>query len=102
VGKTVVVNIACPDEACRATATGTVRVPATGRTRARTFKLTGTAATVGTGAAVTVRLRTSTGARAAIRRAIGAHRRVFANVSVRVTDGSGNVRTLTRRVALKG
>jgi hypothetical protein len=102
VGQTVAVTIACPDEACRAAATGAVRVPASGRTRARTFKLAGTDATVGTGAAVTVRLRTSTGARAAIRRAIGAHRRVFANVRVRVTDRSGNAGTLTRRVALKG
>jgi beta-glucanase (GH16 family) len=100
-GTTVAVTIACLDEPCRATATSTVRVPKTGRARARTYKPAAIGTSVAKGQKVTVRLRLSRAARASIGRALRAHKRVFVTVKVRFADGAGNSRSLTRRVALR-
>jgi beta-glucanase (GH16 family) len=99
-GSTVRVVISCPDESCRATMTGSVRVPQLGRTRARTYTTTATA-TLARGTKVAVRLRLPDRARAAITRALQAHRRIVVKLGVRVSDGAGNVGVGTRRVTLK-
>ncbi len=100
-GRTIAVTIACPDEACLTAATGAVRVPRVGRTRARTLSLTARRAAIAQGGRLTVRLRLSQAARRAIRRALRAGRRVAVTLEVEASDRAGNVRTLTRRVTLR-
>jgi beta-glucanase (GH16 family) len=90
-GRTMSVTAACPDEVCRATATATVR----------THRLAAPTAVIARGSRATFRLRLSTRTRAAVRRALRAHRRVVAEVSVRAVDAAGNARVLTRRVTLR-
>jgi beta-glucanase (GH16 family) len=101
VDATVAVTIACPDEACRATTSATVRVPKVGRARARVFRPKAITATIAKGTRATVKLKLSGRARAAIRRALKARRRVVLKLGVRVADSAGNVRPQTRRVALR-
>ncbi len=97
---TVAVTVSCRDEACRAAASGTVRVPRVGRAKARSYTVRSVAA-IAAGAKAAVRLKLSPRARAAIRRALRARKRVTMRVAVRVTDRAGNARTLRRTVALK-
>jgi beta-glucanase (GH16 family) len=99
--RTLRITISCVDEPCRAIATGTVHVPPTGRARGRTMTLRAPAATIARGAEATVGLTFSSGARAAIRRALRARRRVTVKLAVEVSDSAGNVRPLTRRIALR-
>jgi hypothetical protein len=99
-GRTVSVKVLCRDEPCRASVTGTVRVPRIGRAQARTYKPRAVAA-IARGATLAVRLNLSTAARAAIRRALRSHRRITVQLAVRVTDGAGNAVNLSRRVALR-
>jgi beta-glucanase (GH16 family) len=98
---TVPVTISCPDESCLAAAAGTVRVPRVGRARATTYSLRAHATTVVKGTNATVRLKLSAPAQVAIRRALRARRRVVVKLRVRVADGAGNVRPLTRQVRLR-
>lgn len=100
-GPTVAITIACLDEACRAAASSTVRIPKVGRARARTYVPSVVVATVAKGAKVTVKLRLSKNARVAIGRALRAGKRIFVTVTARVADSAGNGRSLTRRVALR-
>ena len=100
-GTTVAVTIACPDEACLAAAAGAVRVPRVGRARARTFSLAAPRAAIARGGRLTVRLRLSRAARGAMRRALRAGRRITVTVEVEAADRAGNVRALTRRIALR-
>lgn len=97
----VVVRVSCPDEPCRATATGTIRVPRLGHARATTYKSRAGTATIARGVKVPVRLTLSSRARAAILRALTAGRRMVLKLGVRVTDRAGNVRPRTRQVALR-
>jgi beta-glucanase (GH16 family) len=99
-GASVRVAIACRDEPCSATTTGTVRVARLGRTRATTYRLAATTRAIVRGATVAVRPRLPRGARAAIARAQRAGRRVVVKLRVDVADDAGNARTLTRQVAL--
>jgi beta-glucanase (GH16 family) len=101
VGPSVGVTISCPDESCRATAGGTVRVPQRGGRSATSYAPRAVTTAIAGGARATVRLRLHTRARAAIRRALRAGRRVALRVRVDVADGAGNSRPLTRRVALR-
>jgi len=98
---TVPVTISCPDESCLAAAAGTVRVPRVGRVRAKTYRLKAQTTTIVKGTKVTVRLKLSPQARLAIRRALRARKRVVLALRVRVADGAGNVRPLSRRVRLR-
>jgi hypothetical protein len=101
VGPGVLVTISCPDEACRATATGTVRVPRLGRASARTYAPTAVTTAVGKGSRGSVRLKLSRNARGGITRALRAGRHTAMNVHVDVADGAGNTRSLARRVTLR-
>lgn len=98
---TVAVTIVCLDEACRAIATGTVRVPKFGRSRARTYTLQVVQATLAKATKARVRIGLSKNARVAIGRALRARKRVTVKLTVRVRDGAGNGRSLTRRIALR-
>lgn len=99
--RSVAVRIACTDEACRATTTGTVRVPKLGRAKAKTYKLKTITTTIAKGTQVTVRLVLPAGARAAIRRALRAGKRIVVKLRVSIADGAGNARTLTRQIGLR-
>jgi hypothetical protein len=101
VGPGVLVTISCPDEACRATATGTVRVPRFGRASARTYAPTTVTTAVGKGSRASVRLKLSRNARGGVTRALRAGRHTAMNVHVDVADGAGNTRSLARRVTLR-
>jgi hypothetical protein len=94
------VTLSCPDEACRATAAGAVRVPRLGRASARTYASGTVATAVPKGANASLRLTLSRGARAGITRALRAGRRVVMKVAADVADGAANRRSLTRRVSL--
>ncbi|HVF77100.1 MAG TPA: phytase [Solirubrobacteraceae bacterium] len=100
-GMNVVLGISCTDEACRATAAGTIRVPKAGNAKAKTYKLTARTTAIGRGMKATVRLSLSGSARAAIRRALRSGARVVVSLRVSVADGAGNSRTLTRRIRLR-
>jgi beta-glucanase (GH16 family) len=97
----VPVTISCPDEPCLATAAGTVRVPRVGRVAARTYRLEAQTTTVLKGTKATVRLKLSARARVAVGRALRARKRVVLKLRVRVADGAGNARALTRQVRLR-
>jgi hypothetical protein len=101
VGATAVVTISCPEETCSATATGTVRVPRLGRTRAKTYRLKARTTRIAKATKVTVRLKLSDRARVAITRALRAGKRIVLKLGVSVADRTGNVRRLTRQVTLK-
>jgi hypothetical protein len=98
---TVAVGIRCPDEPCLATFSATVRVPLTGRTGAKTYRLKAVTAAVLTRATETTRLALPAQARAAIRRALKRGRHVVVRVRVEVADRAGNTQRLTRQIALR-
>jgi len=100
-GKTVAVSISCSDEACKATASGTVLVPKAGRIKAKTYKLAALTKSIAKGAKATARLKLNATPRAAIKRALKRGKRVVVKFTVRIADASGNTRTLTRQVKLK-
>lgn len=100
-GRTVVIKIACTAEACTAKSTASVRVPAVGSSKAKTYKLKASTTTIAKGKNVTVKLSLPAAARSAIKRALRAHKRVVVAVKVTVSDAAHNTRLLTRQVRLK-
>jgi beta-glucanase (GH16 family) len=97
----VVLRVMCPDEACRATATGTVRVPRLGKARAAIYKPWARTTMIAKGAMAAVKLKLSRSARVAIARALVAGRRIVLRLGVRVADTAGNIRPSTRHVTLR-
>jgi len=97
----IAVTITCPDERCRASVSATIRVPAVGRARARTYTPRPGVTTIAKGSRGTVTFRLLKSVRSATRRALRAGRRVFLRVTVQVADAAGNVRRLDRRVRLR-
>lgn len=85
-GGRIAVRVGCPDEACRATAQGTLSVPGA----AATFRLGPVSAAIARGARATLALKLSKRARAAVRRALASGRRVRATLTLTVTDAAGN------------
>jgi len=100
-GKTVRVGVRCSDEACRATATGSVQVPRIGAAKSRRFTLTKAVRGIGKGPTATLAPKLSYPARVAIRRALRRHRRITVRLRVKVADAANNARTLTRQVKLR-
>ncbi|MEA2195254.1 MAG: hypothetical protein QOG42_1688 [Solirubrobacteraceae bacterium] len=98
---TVAATIGCPDEACRATTSGTLRIPKLGRVKAKTHRLAAVTTTLAQGARAKVRLVLSPTLRVTIRRALRAGRRIAVTLHVRVADTTGNARTLTRQFRLR-
>jgi hypothetical protein len=95
------ITIVCWNERCRASAQASLRVPRTAVTRAATYTTAERPKTIAKGAAATLKLRLSRAARGAGIRALKRRRRVVLKLAVRVADGAGNTRTLTRRLALR-
>jgi hypothetical protein len=100
-GRTVVVRVSCPGEACRATATGSVTIPGAHAARAKLYRLKKATATVGRGGTVTLRPKLSAAGVKAVRGALRGGRRPTAKLSIVITDAAGNTTTLTRRVTLR-
>jgi plastocyanin len=84
-------------EAATLTATGTVNVPP----RARVFRLRRVTGPAAPGEVVTLRLKLSSTARAAVKSALALGRKPSAAVRVTATDPSGNRSVSSRRVALR-
>jgi hypothetical protein len=100
-GETIVVSVACPDEPCRATAGGTVRVSGNGTARARTYRLRKVTRAIAGGATAKLNPKLSKAARRAIGRALRHGKRAVATIEVSIVDASGNRRTLKRLVRLR-
>ena len=100
-GPTVAVKIACPDEACRATSSATVRVPRLGRTKAKTYLRGGAHDAARPRRPGDVTLTLSRTARRAIARALRARQRIVVTISVGWPTAPATRRTLTRRITLR-
>jgi hypothetical protein len=94
----VVVSAACPTEACTASATATIAVP----WAKRALRLVARKRAIGAGQAAKLRLALDARARAAVRRALRAHRVLVAKVRVAVVDAAGNRTIAGRNVRLTG
>ncbi len=92
----LVVDVTCPAEACTASATSTLRLPG----RAHALRLRAKPVVLGRGQTLTLRLALSRTARAAVRRALRAHRSLKAKLVIAVADTIGNTTTATRTVRL--
>lgn len=100
-GASVRIGVTCDDEACDARSAATVRVPAIGRTKARTHRLPAVSAALAQGRQRVLVLKLGTGTRAAIRRALKARRRVTVSVALTARDAAGNATTASRSVRLR-
>jgi extracellular elastinolytic metalloproteinase len=100
--RTVIVRVTCTNEPCKMRAAATLRVPANGGRKAKTFRL-GPVTTnlVAKGRRRTLSLPIGKTARAAIRRALIARKRVTATITLTLTDAAGNAARPTRKVRLK-
>lgn len=98
---TISARVVCPDEPCRASATGSVRVPRVGAVRARTYTLEVVTRSIAQGTTQRFRPRVSAAARRAIRRALRAGRQVIVRFTVTVADTTGNKQTLTRLINVR-
>ena len=94
-GRTVVVRAAC-DEACTATATGTLRVPRL----ARVFRLRRSTRSIAAGGSARLKLGVTRKARRAARRALRRGRRVTAAVKVTAADTAGNRASKRRTIRI--
>ena len=94
----VLVGARCPAEACDASATATIKVPGA----ARALKLVARRRAIDAGKATTLRLVLNKRARAAVRRALRAHRLLTAKVRIEVADAAGNQTIAGRVVQLTG
>jgi hypothetical protein len=92
----VVVEARCPAEACVASATATIRA------FGKTLKLTARKRALVAGEVKALRLVLDARARAAVRRALRAHRALSAKVRVIVADAAGNQTIAGRTVRLTG
>ena len=91
---------ACPDEACKVTATTKLKLPRSGKSKARTFTLRAatTLARAGNG---TLRFKLPAAAVRGARAALIAHKKLQLTISVSVADAAGNTRKLTHVLALR-
>lgn len=89
------VTVRCPAEACRAAATGVVRVGA------KRHRLRAATAAIQAGARGRLRLRIGRPALKAIRRALRGRKRLTAKVTVVATDAAGNATTKRRAIRLR-
>ena len=94
--RAVIVVVACPTEACSATARGTVTVPGS----AKVFKLTPVSKQISVGSKASLRLGIARRALTAIAHALKRHRRVSARITVAATDGAKNTTTKQRTIRL--
>jgi hypothetical protein len=93
----VLMMVACPAEACTATAKGRVSV----RGSATVFKLTRVTKQFSKGGKATLKLKLKRSALTAIGRALKASKRLSAKVTVTAKDAAGNVTTKRRTIRLK-
>ena len=100
-GSTVTVSVLCPDESCRATVSGSVRVPKIPAFKGKTYKLSAVTKPVARAQRTRIAIKLPATAVAAIRRALRARKTTSAELRIRVVDAAGNGRTATRVVRFK-
>jgi hypothetical protein len=98
-GRSVSVTVACPTEACTATANGAVNVPAV--RASKRIKLRTATAQIAAGAKATLRLRLSAKGLKAVKKALKKGAKVSAKITVRTADQAGNGSSKTRVVKLR-
>ena len=98
-GKAVYVVVACPNEDCTATASGSLSAP--WDATARRFKLRTASLPISKGTKATLSLKLSKKARGAARRALRKGKTITAKISVTVRDAAGNTITKRRTIRLK-
>jgi hypothetical protein len=92
----VIVVVEC-DEACSASATGSLSVPGA----SKVLRLRKVARTLRAGVKTKLKLKLSSKARRAIKRALKKRKRLSAGVVVQVKDVAGNSRSAKRKVKLR-
>jgi hypothetical protein len=95
--RAIVVEAACPLEACVAVARGALSLPRA----ARVHRFRSSATQIPGGGKAKLKLRVGSRARRAIRRALARHRRLTVRITVTATDAADNASTARRTVALK-
>lgn len=95
--RAIVVEAACPLEACVAVARGALSLPRA----ARVHRFRSSARQIPSGGRAKLKLRVGSGARHAIRHAVASRRRLTVRVTVTATDAAGNASTAKRTVTLK-
>ncbi len=98
-GRAVYVVVACPNEDCTATASGSLRVPAVAT--ARRFKLRKASLPITKGSKAKLRLQLSKKARGAAKRALQKGKTITAKINVTVRDSASNTITKRRTIRLK-
>ena len=96
-GRGVVVEVACPTEACTAAAKGTVAVPGA----AKVYKLRPATKKLATGAKAKLKLKLAGRTFQAVKRAVRKRKRIKAKVTVTATDLGGRTTTRKRTIKLK-
>ena len=101
--KGVIVQATCPQEACVASAAGTINVPAGKRksSAAKRHKLRSAKRSLAKGKKTRLKLRLRKATVRAVKRALRAHKKVRARVKVTVTDAAGNKKSKTLRIRAK-
>ncbi|HVF77541.1 MAG TPA: hypothetical protein VNA28_04540 [Solirubrobacteraceae bacterium] len=99
-GPAVLVQVACPDEACIAVGRATVRVPRSG-TRSKTHRSKTVTRSIAKGSTARIRLTLSSAARAAIGRALRSRRAVAASITFTASDAANNRTQRSRQVKLR-
>lgn len=97
-GRAIVASASCGAEACRATASGVIRVGGA----SRRYRLKAVSADAGAGKSARLTLKPTKVAQVAIRRALAKRRRVQATLTIVVTDAAGNRSQATRVIRLRG
>ena len=101
--KGVIVQATCPQEACVASAAGTINVPGAKRrsSAAKRHKLRSAKRSLAKGKKTRLKLRLRKSTVRAVRRALRARKKVRARVKVTVTDAAGNKKSKTLRIRAK-
>jgi hypothetical protein len=93
----IVLEVACPGEACVARARGTLAVPGA----ARVYRIRSSPQQIPRGGKAKLTLRLSAGLRRAVRRALRTRARLRARIVVTAEDAAGNAASARRVVALR-
>jgi hypothetical protein len=95
--RAIVVEVACPAEACVASARASLSLPGA----ARIYKLRSSARVIPKGGKVKLKLRVRTRARRALKRALARRRHLRVKVLVTAKDAAGNATTAARKITLR-
>jgi hypothetical protein len=95
----ITVDVSCPQEACTASASGTLTVPKV--SASKRYNLKQVSKSLKAGEKGTLKLKLSKSVRNKAKRALRKHKKVSAKISVTATDAAGNKSSQTLKVKLK-